>query len=104
MKLAPHNLNRFFPTGGFGEDGATRAELIARAIVRSEQAYGCKFDRVLVIGDTPHDIACGKANRCLTVGVATGYHSQAELVECGADLVLPDLSAVHDVLLRFCNL
>ncbi|HLN60339.1 MAG TPA: HAD family hydrolase [Symbiobacteriaceae bacterium] len=104
MKLAPHDLNRYFPTGGFGEDGATRAELIARAIDRSEEQYGCKFDRVLVIGDTPHDIACGKANGCLTVGVATGYHSREELLQCGADLVLPDLGAVHDVLLRFCNL
>lgn len=99
LKLAPHDLNKYFPTGGFGADGDTRAEVIARGIQRAEQLQGARFDSVIVLGDTPMDIACGKENRCVTVGVATGgYHSEDELRACGADLVLPDFSAVDNVM------
>ncbi|HYF78370.1 MAG TPA: haloacid dehalogenase-like hydrolase [Symbiobacteriaceae bacterium] len=99
LKLAPHDLNRFFPVGGFGDEGETRDDVIAMAIRRAEAQAGAAFDRVVVIGDTPLDIACGKANRCLTVGVATGYHAREELHACGADLVVADFSDLGAVLL-----
>lgn len=98
MKLACHDLNRFFPTGGFGADGASRDEVIARAIERSRERHGRRFDRVVILGDTPADILCGRANQGLTVGVATGYHSMQELEACGADVVLPDFSDTATVL------
>lgn len=104
LKMAPHDLNRFFATGGFGADGATRDDVIARAIMRSEFLNGAPYDRVVVIGDTPLDIQCGKANSCLTVGVATGYHREHELSECGADLVLTDFSNTMAVLQHLRNL
>jgi phosphoglycolate phosphatase-like HAD superfamily hydrolase len=104
LKLARHDLNRFFPTGGFGADGETRDEVIARAVERARSLYERSFDQVVVIGDTPLDIQCGKANACLTVGVATGHHSEAELVECGADLVLPSFENALTVFFRLCNL
>jgi phosphoglycolate phosphatase len=104
LKLAPHDLNRHFPTGGFGDDGATRDEVIARAIERSRNVHGVAFDQVVVIGDTPLDIQCGKANRCLTVGVATGYYSEQELAACGADLVLSDFGDARASLLRIRSL
>jgi phosphoglycolate phosphatase-like HAD superfamily hydrolase len=99
LKLAPHDLNRFFALGGFGDDGDTRDEVIARAIERAEVQRGGRYERVVVIGDTPLDIQCGKANRCLTIGVATGFHKRHELSECGADLVLDDFSDVRTTLL-----
>jgi len=104
MKLAPHGLNRYFHTGGFGDDGATRDEVIAKAIARAEAQQGARFDRVLVIGDTPHDIACGRANRCVTVGVATGHHAREELQACGADWVVDDFADVMGAVERFRNL
>lgn len=99
LKLAPHNLNRFFPVGGFGDEGETRDDVIAMAIRRAEAFKGTAFSRTVVIGDTPLDIACGKANRCLTVGVATGHHKREELIECGADLVVPDFSDLQSILM-----
>lgn len=98
LKLAPHDLNRFFPLGGFGDEGETRDEVIARAISKAEARRGARYSRVVVIGDTPHDIACGKANRCVTVGVATGYHKCEELTGCGADLVVQDFSDFGSIL------
>ncbi|HEY3369113.1 MAG TPA: HAD family hydrolase [Symbiobacteriaceae bacterium] len=101
LKLGAHDLNRFFATGGFGGDGATRAEVIAAGIRKAEAIHGRPFDRVLVIGDTPLDIQCGKANRCLTVGVATGYHGVEELVAAGADLVMPNFADTAGVVSQF---
>jgi phosphoglycolate phosphatase len=90
IKLAPHGLNGYFPTGGFGSDGPTRAAVIATGIRRAEALNRAKFDHVVILGDTPHDILCGKENSCFTVGVATGPFDQNELSHCGADLCLPD--------------
>jgi phosphoglycolate phosphatase len=92
LKLGHHGLNQFFPTGGFGGDGEDRDQVIARAIERAGRHYGCDFGRVVVIGDTPLDVACGKANRCWTVGVATGHHRADELAASGADLVMDDFA------------
>ncbi len=47
---------------------------------------------VVVIGDTPNDIACGRAAGARTVAVATGPFSVAELHEHGADVVLESLA------------
>lgn len=104
LKLAPHNLNRYFPTGGFGSDGRTRDEVIARGISRAATHYGREFERILVIGDTPHDISCGKANRCLSVAVATGPYSQGDLAACDPDLLLPDFRDPAAVLARLKSL
>ena len=41
--------------------------------------------RVVVIGDTPEDVRCARANACRCLGVATGRYSAEELLACGAD-------------------
>lgn len=53
--------------------------------------------RITIIGDTPHDVACAKRNSARCLAVATGSYSMAQLEEAGADRVVPDLSAVEDV-------
>jgi phosphoglycolate phosphatase-like HAD superfamily hydrolase len=56
---------------------------------------------VIVIGDTPRDVHCAKANGCVAFGVATGPYALAELREAGADVVVVDLTeaTVIDVVL-----
>ena len=104
LKLAPHGLNPFFPTGGYGTDGATRADLIAAGIQKAERLVGRPFDRVAVIGDTPHDVACGKANGCLTVAVATGRHSLDDLATARPDILLPNFAEAEQTLAHFKRL
>jgi phosphoglycolate phosphatase-like HAD superfamily hydrolase len=53
---------------------------------------------VVVIGDTPHDVACAKAHGCRALAVATGYTSAAHLAAAGADRVLPDLTDTDGVI------
>ena len=52
----------------------------------------------MVIGDTPHDVACAHTNSARAVAVATGPFSEAALADTGAEIVLPDLADTHGVL------
>lgn len=54
--------------------------------------------RVLVIGDTPHDVQCAKAHNCRSLAVATGLHSVDLLRSTGVDHVVPDLSDTAAIL------
>jgi phosphoglycolate phosphatase len=93
IKLARANLNRFFSFGGYGSDSADRGELTRKAIERAAEILGSPVDprRVLVLGDTPKDIAAAHAASAIGVGVASGHYSEAELREAGADYVLESL-------------
>ena len=100
IKLAVHDLNRFFPVGGFAEDGFDRAELIRKAAERTA-AYYCdheELERVIVVGDTPLDIEAAARNGYYSLAVATGTHSLRELSACHPTLLYPDLGAVREIL------
>jgi phosphoglycolate phosphatase len=103
LKLARAGLGRFFARGqgGFGSDHEDRTELprIARARAGSP-ARPYPRERTVVIGDTPRDIVCARADDVACVAVATGDYDEAELR--GADAVARDageLGAVLDGLL-----
>ena len=93
IKLARANLNRFFSFGGYGSDSADRSELTRKAIERAGEILGAALDpqRVLVLGDTPKDIAAAHAAGAIGVGVASGHSSKDELRSAGADYVLGSL-------------
>lgn len=55
-------------------------------------------ERVVVIGDTEHDIRCARVNRCRSLAVATGRLSLDTLLQAGADHAVPDLSATEEIL------
>jgi phosphoglycolate phosphatase-like HAD superfamily hydrolase len=80
--------------GAYGDDHHHRPELVPVAAARAEARYGRPFGgrQIVVVGDTPFDIACGKLNGARTVAVATGPFSAEELQSHGPDAVLPDLA------------
>ena len=94
IKLVQYDLWRYFEFGAFGNDGATRNDLGPQALRRATKLHGVDFppDNVFVIGDTPHDIACGKAIGAKTIAVATGGSSLEELQAAEPTAVLKDLS------------
>ena len=93
VKLGHFDLWRYFQFGGFGDDAADRNLLVPFAIERS-RAHGVPefpMRDVIVIGDTPADVACAHAVGATAVAVATGASSVEELRETGAELVCADL-------------
>jgi phosphoglycolate phosphatase-like HAD superfamily hydrolase len=94
IKLARGDLNRFFSFGGYGSDSADRGELTRKAIERAGELRGADLDprSVLVLGDTPKDIAAAHAAGAIGIGVASGRYSKDELVDAGADHVLGSLA------------
>jgi phosphoglycolate phosphatase len=93
IKLRAHGLWAHFPFGAFADDAELRNDLGPHALRRAREHHGVAFppDRVFVIGDTPHDIACGQAIGARTIGVATGRYSVDDLRACRPTTVLPDL-------------
>ena len=94
IKLEHFDLWKYFPVGAFGDDSADRNELVPIALRRASEHGLGDFDasRVLVVGDTPHDVACAHAVGAVAVGVATGGYTADQLRETGADYVFTDLS------------
>jgi phosphoglycolate phosphatase len=100
LKLAACGLDRYFTFGGFADDGYHRAELFPAALSKGERLKGRTFSpgRAWVVGDTPHDVACGRAWGARTLGVATGPYDRASLVQSGATAVVDDLGDTEAVL------
>ncbi len=93
IKLEYFDLWRYFACGAYGEEASARHELVPVAVERARAcgADPAALERVVVIGDTPHDVACARAGRAAAVAVATGGHSAEELAESGAHVVFDDL-------------
>lgn len=94
IKLEYFDLWRYFRCGAYGDDAQDRNALVPVAL---ERARACGLNAtaaapVLVVGDTPHDVACARAAGAIPVGVATGSYSVEEIKASGADVVFRDLS------------
>jgi phosphoglycolate phosphatase len=82
-----------FELGAWGSDGEHRRDLPPVAMKRYAALGRGLVDpgRVVIIGDTPHDVDCAKVNGCRSIGVATGQFTVEQLSEAGADLAVPTL-------------
>ena len=83
-----------FCVGAYGNDGRNRSQLPAVAIDRAQALTGHTFSGkdVVIIGDTPADITCGRHLGVTAIGVATGQYPLDSLTAAGADHVFPDLT------------
>lgn len=79
--------------GAYGNDAENRADLVPIAARRAAEKYGTPLNEhtIIVIGDTPHDIACGKAHNARTVAIATGPYTLDDLQRHEPDALLTDL-------------
>ena len=99
LKLARAGLGRYFSAGqgAFGSDAEDRAALpvIAR---RRAGTRGHPFPReqTIVIGDTPRDIACARADGLRCIAVASGPYTEDQLSH--ADAVAPDAQGLRTLL------
>lgn len=100
LKLSSGGLWGHFTFGSYGSDHEERDELPAIAVGRARELYGdmVSADRAVVVGDTPRDVACGRAGGTRTVAVATGSFSIDDLAPSGPDHLLDDLSVTDEVM------
>ncbi|HUB68758.1 MAG TPA: HAD hydrolase-like protein [Candidatus Methylacidiphilales bacterium] len=100
LKLSHLDLWKYFEFGAFADDSHIRDELGPFALRRAKEKLGIDFPagRVFIIGDTPHDVACGKAIGAKTIAVATGAFSVEQLAALNPTCVFKDLSDIEALL------
>ncbi|AUX45069.1 haloacid dehalogenase [Sorangium cellulosum] len=94
-KLTRVGIYDRFAFGGFGCDHERRDELLRIGAARGAATLGALPEacRVVVIGDTPKDIAAAQAIGAESIAVATGTYDTAALAACGPTHCFSDLGA-----------
>jgi phosphoglycolate phosphatase-like HAD superfamily hydrolase len=94
LKLEHYGLWQWFSFGTFGDDTEHRDELGPRALRAARERHGVEFPapEAVVIGDTPHDVDCGRALGARTIAVATGRYSAGELAAHRPTALVEDLA------------
>jgi len=94
IKLGRVGIYHRFAFGGFGDDSIDRSTLLLAGARRGAEKLGVPLGacRVVVIGDTPKDIAGAKAIGAESIAVATGMHGLAELEACAPTAAFASLA------------
>lgn len=97
IKLRHYGLWHHFELGGFGDDDEDRRELTRVAWTLGAKRFGGSLAprEVLVVGDTPHDVDCGRALGARVLAVATGGSPREELAAHEPDWVVNDLTEMN---------
>ncbi len=104
LSAAGINPDRF-RVNAFGSDHEHRPELPAIAQRRASETLGLDIaaDRLIVIGDTPADIECGRALGAKAIGVASGHYTVEQLEAHNPYAVFPSLKNTQQVLETILN-
>ena len=94
-----------FRVNAFGSDHEHRPELPAIAQRRASEKLGLDIERgrMVVIGDTPADIACGRSLGAKAIGVASGHYTVEQLEEHDPYAVFPSLANTQQLLESIVN-
>jgi phosphoglycolate phosphatase len=102
VKLRAFGLDRHLDleVGGFaGSEPYPKGALLRAIRLRAEEQYQSSFAEKLTcyVADSPRDVEAARMGGATAIAVASGRASTAELRDAGADLVLPDLTRVSDL-------
>jgi len=100
-KLSAVQVDYLFPFGAFGCDHADRSQLPEIAMMRGRKYCGTSFTGhdIVIIGDSVHDVTCGRNIGALSVAVATGFTSYQDLMSENPDVLLRDMTGIE----HFCS-
>ena len=105
IRIETAGLKDFFSFGAFGDKTEIRSELVEIA----RQNAGIALDRVVsknelvIVGDTPRDVQCGRDSGIQVIAVATGAYDMRLLEEEKPDLLVDNLEVGLGEVLRFLN-
>jgi phosphoglycolate phosphatase-like HAD superfamily hydrolase len=96
IKLRRYKLWDVFEIGAFADDGEDRNQIAVVARERGNRVLGGNLhsEEIIVVGDTPHDIRCGRAIGAKVLAVATGGATLHELGQHQPDWAVEDLTRV----------
>ena len=96
IKLRHFGLWEIFMFGGFADDHEDRNHIAMAALHRARRVMGndLQAQEIVVIGDTPFDVRCGKFIGAKTLAVATGGSKFDELKTHAADWTVRDLTHI----------
>jgi phosphoglycolate phosphatase-like HAD superfamily hydrolase len=96
IKLRRFNLWDVFEIGAFADDSEDRNQIAVAALERGRRVLGKDLQpaEIVVVGDTPHDIRCGKFIGAKTLAVGTGSATLDELKRQNPDWAVKDLTHV----------
>jgi phosphoglycolate phosphatase-like HAD superfamily hydrolase len=102
-KLGYYGLWQWFAFGGFGDEYDDRCQIAAAALAAAKTHLNGRFatqrsGQIIVIGDTPHDIECGRSIHARCVAVPTGHTSMAVLESARPDLLVATLADIEAIL------
>jgi len=94
LKLKHYRLYHHFEFGGFGDHHLDRDDVAREALAEVHRRLDgqVRLEHVWVVGDTPHDVRCGRAIGAKVVAVGTGLFPIADLEAAEPDHLLPDLA------------
>lgn len=100
FKLTHYKVWHYFEFGAFGDDSPRRNDLGPHALRRAHERHRHEFapHDTFIIGDTPHDIECGKVIGARTIAVATGKHTVADLAAHAPTVVFPNFADTAEFL------
>ncbi len=93
-KLHYTGFHGYFSFGLFGHEADTRSILVKQVFEKSELHFGKKFSSkdIVIVGDTVHDVICGKSIGAITIAVTTGWKlNRQALVAQKPDLLVDSL-------------
>jgi phosphoglycolate phosphatase len=93
-------LGGYFRFCFYGTEVESRSDMVRLAINKAEKSTGRQFrdKSIVIIGDSVRDIECGKLFNALTIAVATGFHSEEELLKAEPDYLFDNLKDYRKVL------
>jgi phosphoglycolate phosphatase len=106
-EIAEHKLEAFglqvhldLAIGGYGAMSAHRSDLVPAAVALAAAKHAVTFapESVVVVGDTPNDVAAALSHGMVSVAVATGAYTADELRDAGAHVVLDSLAETEVVI------
>jgi phosphoglycolate phosphatase-like HAD superfamily hydrolase len=99
LQAAGIDPDQFLVTA-YGSDAFSRDALPPIAVSRAAEVLGYvpRGEDVVIIGDTPADMTCGKGIGARAIGVATGPFEVADLEDAGGFAVFEDFSIPDKVI------
>ena len=95
-KLEKIDVWKYFPTGGFGEDGLRRFDIADSALKKAFEYYNVRPERIFVIGDTVLDIQTARHLGAEVISITTGSHSRERLESESPDFIIDRFSELKD--------